>query len=79
MGPKMGPLMLRDYHLIPFEQCTKKTAPVFCAGVKCPTQLCGDCFINHEIRIPIKQPVLWNSKRVNFFRGSFAGVYYLFI
>ena len=24
-----------------------------------PTQLCGDYFVHHEIRIPMKQPVLY--------------------
>ena len=26
------------------------------SGMKFTTQLCGDCFINHDIRIPMKQP-----------------------
>ena len=29
----------------------------YMSGMKFTTQLCGDCFINHEIRIPSKQPV----------------------
>ena len=33
-------------------------------GMKFPTQLYWDYFINHEIRIPIKQPVKWNVNRV---------------
>ena len=39
------------------------------------TQLCGDYFINHELRIPINQPVFHGKQEVvSFFRGSTTGI-----
>ena len=48
-----------------------------CWGWNNTTQVCGDYFINHEIRIPIKQPAM--ESKIFFLCGSFVIVCEVFL